>query len=189
MIVHRARRHWLFDGLQYVKTIFLIGAVGLLLWLRPKLNYWLRTDVADYFTEEKSSNYGEFGILMPKESPPEWLQTVFSITNYSVLTCAAIIGLLGLLGNAIYFSHEYAVTNRRVIFKTGFIRRHVFEVSLRHIEAVEIKQSIIGRIMSFGTIAISGTGKVSAAYPNIMSPAKFREAVHANDVASPRVQS
>jgi len=53
---------------------------------------------------------------------------------------------------------EFAVTNKRVLIKTGLVRRHSLETLLSKIESIGVAQSILGRILGFGTIVISGNG-------------------------------
>ena len=52
---------------------------------------------------------------------------------------------------------EFAVTNKRVPIKTGPIQRHSLETMLTKIEGIGVAQSILGCILGFGTIVISGT--------------------------------
>ena len=54
---------------------------------------------------------------------------------------------------------ELSVTNHRVIYKTGFIRRHTVEMNMDKVETVNVDQSILGRILSYGTIHVLGTGQ------------------------------
>lgn len=53
---------------------------------------------------------------------------------------------------------EYAVTNKRVIFKTGFLRRDADELRIGKVETVKVDQSITGRILRYSTIVVIGTG-------------------------------
>src|SRR5262249_37609085 len=55
-------------------------------------------------------------------------------------------------------SSEFAVTNKRVILKTGFIQKKTAEMFLNKIESVGVEQSITARIFGYGTIIIRGTG-------------------------------
>jgi len=70
---------------------------------------------------------------------------------------------------------EYAITNRRVIVKTGFISRQSFEMNLSRIESVEVDQSFWGRILGYGSITIIGTGGTRELFNNISNPLKFRK--------------
>jgi uncharacterized membrane protein YdbT with pleckstrin-like domain len=69
---------------------------------------------------------------------------------------------------------EFAITNKRVIVKTGFISRKILEMNLNKVETVNVEQSIWGRMLGFGTIIIVGTGGTKEVFDDIYSPLKFR---------------
>jgi uncharacterized membrane protein YdbT with pleckstrin-like domain len=71
-------------------------------------------------------------------------------------------------------STEMAITNRRVIAKFGFIWRKTFEIDRQKVESVKVDQSILGRILDYGTVTITGTGSSSEPVQNIDSPLEFR---------------
>jgi uncharacterized membrane protein YdbT with pleckstrin-like domain len=71
---------------------------------------------------------------------------------------------------------EFVITNRRIIIKTGFIARKTFEMNLSKIESVTVDQSVIGRILNYGSITIIGTGGTKEAFHNISKPLSFRKA-------------
>lgn len=71
---------------------------------------------------------------------------------------------------------EFAVTNRRIIIKTGFIARRTVEMNLSKIESVNVDQSVMGRIFGYGTITIIGTGGTREEFHNITRPMDFRKA-------------
>lgn len=72
---------------------------------------------------------------------------------------------------------EFAVTNRRVIMKTGIIGRKVFEMRLAKIESVDLDQGIAGRIFNFGTVTVHGTGDTARHFHMIDKPVQFRRAI------------
>lgn len=74
-------------------------------------------------------------------------------------------------------SVEIAVTSKRVLVKTGIIKRDTSELYLTRIEGVEVVQSAIGRILGFGSLHIRGTGDQVAVVRNIANPLAFRRAV------------
>jgi uncharacterized membrane protein YdbT with pleckstrin-like domain len=92
--------------------------------------------------------------------------------------------LLGLQAIIIMFTTEFAVTNRRVIAKTGFIRRHTLEMLLPKIESVSVNQNILGRLLNFGTVTVTGTGGTKESFRAIIEPIgvrnKFQLAVGTN---------
>ena len=66
---------------------------------------------------------------------------------------------LGLQAIVIIYTTEFAVTNRRVIAKRGFIRRHTLEMLLPKVESVAVRQDILGRLLNYGTVTLTGTGE------------------------------
>jgi uncharacterized membrane protein YdbT with pleckstrin-like domain len=74
---------------------------------------------------------------------------------------------------------EIDVTDRRVIYKRGFLRRHTVEMNMDKIESVDVDQSILGRILDYGDITIRGTGVSLETLPMIGSPLAFRNHVTA----------
>ncbi|MCF8254361.1 MAG: PH domain-containing protein [Bacteroidia bacterium] len=73
------------------------------------------------------------------------------------------------------WTDEFAITNKRVIIKIGLIRRRTIELNLTKIESVNVVQSVLGRILGFGSIIIVGTGGSKETFPNIKKPLKFRK--------------
>jgi membrane protein YdbS with pleckstrin-like domain len=74
-------------------------------------------------------------------------------------------------------SSEFAVTDRRVVVKVGFLRRHSTEILLRQVEGITVDQGILGRVFGYGTIIVEGTGSDRTPYKGIAAPLKFRLAV------------
>jgi uncharacterized membrane protein YdbT with pleckstrin-like domain len=96
--------------------------------------------------------------------------------NYSAL--ALLIGLIWGLNSYINFtSSEFGVTNRRVLIKVGFIRRHSLELLLPKVEGIAVDQGILGRILGYGTIIVTGTGGTKEPFRNIAAPMEFRKMV------------
>ncbi|PKP13316.1 MAG: hypothetical protein CVU08_05870 [Bacteroidetes bacterium HGW-Bacteroidetes-3] len=73
------------------------------------------------------------------------------------------------------YTDEFAITNKRVIIKTGLISRKTFEMNHSKIESVNVDQSILGRILGYGTIRIVGSGGTKEVFPNISKPLLFRK--------------
>ena len=56
-----------------------------------------------------------------------------------------------------YFT-EYSITTRRVLTKRGVIRRRVSEVNIRKVEGIDVRQTVLGRILGYGDVVVRGTG-------------------------------
>jgi uncharacterized membrane protein YdbT with pleckstrin-like domain len=65
---------------------------------------------------------------------------------------------------------EIAVTNRRVIYKRGFISRSTAEMHMDKIESVKIDQSVLGRILDYGKVTVLGTGTGTESLGKIDEP-------------------
>jgi uncharacterized membrane protein YdbT with pleckstrin-like domain len=73
---------------------------------------------------------------------------------------------------------EFAVTNKRVIIKVGVIKTTSLELFLNKIEAITVDQSIIGRMLNYGNIIVTGSGGTKEPFSGIKAPLDFRRAVH-----------
>lgn len=69
---------------------------------------------------------------------------------------------------------EIAITNKRVIVKTGFIQRDITELSIGRVESLNVKQSMFGRIMRFGSIIVYGAGNQQGKAVGIANAMEFR---------------
>jgi uncharacterized membrane protein YdbT with pleckstrin-like domain len=72
---------------------------------------------------------------------------------------------------------EFAVTDRRVIFKSGWLTRTTEELAVESIEAVHLEQSIWGRLSRYGRIMVTGTGDSRVHFPPMAEPIAFRRAI------------
>ena len=56
------------------------------------------------------------------------------------------------------------------------------EMNLTKIESVNVDQSILGRILGYGTITIIGTGGTRESFHDISSPLLFRRKFQERDI-------
>jgi uncharacterized membrane protein YdbT with pleckstrin-like domain len=75
------------------------------------------------------------------------------------------------------FGTEIAVTDRRLISKTGFIKRHTTEISMDKVESVDVDQSMLGRVLGYGDVTVRGTGEGIEPLRNVASPIELRNAM------------
>jgi uncharacterized membrane protein YdbT with pleckstrin-like domain len=88
------------------------------------------------------------------------------------------IGTAALIAPAVdYLTSEFGVTNKRVIIKVGLIRRKTLELLLRHVEAISVDQSVMGRMLDFGSVTLTGTGGVRESFNSVRSPLEFRRRI------------
>lgn len=75
-----------------------------------------------------------------------------------------------------YHTSEFAITSKRIIIKVGLIRRRTMELNIPKVESVNVDQSILGRILGYGSISIVGTGGSRETFNKISKPLDFRKA-------------
>ncbi len=107
-----------------------------------------------------------------------WLAPVRELW-YLVAALGLIAVVTLLIGYITYKSSEFAVTDRRVIIKVGFIQRRTLETMLSKVEAVGVDQGLLGRVFGFGTITVTGTGGTHEQFQRIAAPLEFRKHVQA----------
>ena len=110
-----------------------------------------------------------FGLLNPTLS-------AFWMLGLAFLVFAAGLGV----DRAVrYVSSEFAITNKRVLIKVGFINRHTVEMLLTKVETIRVEQGILARLFNFGTIVLTGTGGTNEPFRLIAAPLEFRRQVQA----------
>jgi uncharacterized membrane protein YdbT with pleckstrin-like domain len=93
---------------------------------------------------------------------------------------ALVAAALPILSAYVPFSaSEFAVTDKRVIIKVGLVQRHTLETMLAKVEGIGVEQTVLGRMLNFGTITVTGTGGTQERFGNIARPLDFRREVQA----------
>jgi uncharacterized membrane protein YdbT with pleckstrin-like domain len=104
-------------------------------------------------------------------------------TSLALWIAAAIFLVLALSAGLRAFvrrtTTELAVTDHRVIYKTGLLSRHTLEMNRSKVESVDVNQTILGRILGYGTIIVRGTGGSLEPMRRIADPLTFRSHITA----------
>jgi uncharacterized membrane protein YdbT with pleckstrin-like domain len=99
------------------------------------------------------------------------------------LSASAVVAIVALYWTAKAWFHRWTtetdVTNKRVVHKTGFVKRRTFEIALDKIESVDVNQSILGRMLDYGNVTILGVGEGKETIATIAAPLSFRNAITA----------
>lgn len=73
-----------------------------------------------------------------------------------------------------FASSELVITDRRVLIKTGIIRRQTVEMFISKVESIAIDQGVFGRMFDYGNVTVRGTGGFEELFEAIASPVQFR---------------
>ena len=103
------------------------------------------------------------------------LRTDSTLTFFEVCLGVLFLQTLNLFVKWIaYISTEQVLTNKRVFFKEGLIRRDTEELKKDAIETISTKQSIVGRILRFGDIEFTGRGGISFKFIFVRNPTEVK---------------
>ena len=94
---------------------------------------------------------------------------------------AAILIALGIIvivyGAVKRNATEMAVTGKRVLIKQGIASRKSLELVLAKVESIVVDESVVGRMLGYGTLVIRGTGGTYETFFEIAHPSEFRNRV------------
>lgn len=90
----------------------------------------------------------------------------------------AIVGIFIFLRAAVIMNTtDFAVTNKRVILKRGWLNRRTQELAVGSIEGVALDQSFWARLWNYGHVVVTGTGEAVIRFPAMADPVAFRRAI------------
>jgi uncharacterized membrane protein YdbT with pleckstrin-like domain len=98
----------------------------------------------------------------------------FEIGGSVALILAAIVLMQGIIRRG---STEVAVSNKRVLIKTGILARKSIEVLLGKVESIGVQESGLGRVLGYGSVTVRGTGGTLETFHDISHPDEFRRQV------------
>ena len=75
-------------------------------------------------------------------------------------------------------THEFGVTDRRVIARMGWITTRTVDLNVTKVESLVIEQGVIGRLFRYGDLKVVGTGGTSETFRGVRDPIGFRKAVN-----------
>src|ERR1700735_5644425 len=101
---------------------------------------------------------------------PEGLAAIGAV----LLVMALIIFAYGLAKRN---ATEMAVTNRRVLIKTGMASRRTLDMVLGKVESIAVQETFLGRMLGYGSVVVRGTGGTPESFVMIAHPQQFRQSV------------
>jgi uncharacterized membrane protein YdbT with pleckstrin-like domain len=97
-----------------------------------------------------------------------------AIAAVTLVLAGIVILAVGILRRS---ATEIAVTNKRVLIKTGFLSRKTVEIFLSKIESVVVNETFLGKTLGFGSVTVRGTGGTPEQFDRIARPLEFRRQV------------
>ena len=100
--------------------------------------------------------------------------TALTIGGLALLPVAAVLVVVGLIRKN---ATEVAVSNKRVLIKTGVAARKSIEVLLTKVESIGVEEPLLGRMLGYGSVVVRGTGGTFETFSRIAHPNEFRRQV------------
>lgn len=72
-----------------------------------------------------------------------------------------------------YSKSEVTLTNRRLVFRTGFLSRRSGELPLENVESIFISEPLFGRMCGYATVMVTSVGGAHFPLSFISSPQSF----------------
>jgi uncharacterized membrane protein YdbT with pleckstrin-like domain len=106
--------------------------------------------------------------------------------RWAGVACFAVAAVFFGIGLVRRNATEMAVTNKRVIVKSGLADRRTIELLLPRIESIAVEEPAMGRLLGYGTVIVRGTGGTPEVFPQIARPLEFREQVQRQIAGEPK---
>jgi uncharacterized membrane protein YdbT with pleckstrin-like domain len=101
---------------------------------------------------------------------------IHAMEFFAVFLLVVAIGTLA-FGVAKRNATEMAVTNKRVLIKTGMGSRRTLDLMLSRVESIGVEETFFGRMLGFGSVIVRGTGGTPESFLMIAHPQEFRRSV------------
>ena len=109
-------------------------------------------------------------VVLRRVQDPPWLWMI-----------GAGVTLIGLGWGMVHYvelmTSEFAVTSSRLILKVGLISRYTTELLLTKVETIGVQQGLMGRMLGYGDLIVTGTGGAREVFHRVRDPIGFRNHV------------
>jgi uncharacterized membrane protein YdbT with pleckstrin-like domain len=108
--------------------------------------------------------------------------TAASPTGLHAMALVGVLLIVAAIATLVYGvakrnATEMAVTNKRVLIKTGMGSRRTLDLMLSRVESIGVEESFLGRMLGFGSVIVRGTGGTPESFVMISHPQEFRRSV------------
>jgi len=129
---------------------------------------------------------GAAALLAPASSLNTGTASFSGALRWVGIACFLLAAIVFGIGFVRRSATEMAVTNKRVIVKSGIVNRRTIELLLPRIESIAVEEPALGRVLGYGTVIVRGTGGTPEVFPQIARPLEFREQVQRQIAGEPK---
>ena len=125
-------------------------------------------------------------LLVPASSVNTGTASFSGALRWAGIVCLLVAAIFFGIGFVRRSATEMAVTNKRVIVKSGIVNRRTVELLLPRIESIAVEEPALGRVLGYGTVIVRGTGGTPEVFPQIARPLEFRQQVQRQIAGEPK---
>jgi len=114
-------------------------------------------------------------VLSEQSTNPKGPAAESTLVGGIVLLAIAVIFIVR--GIVVRNATEMTVTNKRVFVKVGLAARRTIELLLSRVESIGVEESVMGRMLGYGTVIVHGTGGTPEVFRMVARPLEFRTQV------------
>ncbi len=129
---------------------------------------------------------GAAALLVPASAVNTGTASFSGALRWVGIACLLLAAIIFGIGFVRRSATEMAVTNKRVIVKSGIVNRRTIELLLPRIESIAVEEPALGRVLGYGTVIVRGTGGTPEVFPQIARPLEFREQVQRQIAGEPK---
>jgi len=118
--------------------------------------------------------FGHFALGLVSPLFDESMLDLLATPVKYISACIVALGAFQLFASFIrQISTELVITDQRVIAKHGFIATTSYELMMTKVEGATIEQTIVGRLLGYGTLMVKGTGGGISPIDHVADPYRF----------------
>jgi len=131
-----------------------------------------------YFWKQVAAGAGVIGLLLLLSMVDvDWLNSII----WWVVILAIVVLVLDLIYELVQWkTTKFAITDQRVAYQSGVVRRRGVSIPLNRINNVNFQQSMIARMLNNGVVTIESAGETGdSVFENIPDPERVRTLIFA----------
>lgn len=110
----------------------------------------------------------------------KFIQPDIPLVALTIIFIGSIVLLYSFISYLKLASIDMGMTQNRIVYKSGIIAINTEEIRTEAVETVEVKQSILGRLLCYGNVLVTGKGTSSILFKDVDNPVDIKRTIANN---------
>jgi membrane protein YdbS with pleckstrin-like domain len=97
-----------------------------------------------------------------------------------------VLGIVTLFRAIERATTEFALTDKRIVIKSGLLSTQLREMPLGKVEAINVRQDILGKLFHFGSVVVTGSGGTMRRMLHVDQPFEIYKCIQAEIARVPQ---